>query len=396
MAEIYKSLGASASKSGLHSVLKRTANVHSGEYFASIVPDIAGRPDYYSFLHCDGAGTKAIVAYLLYRELGNARWFASLAQDALVMNLDDIYCLGKPESLLLSNTIARNSNLIKDDALEAIISRYKTLTEELKNLGIPLSLAGGETADCGDIVRTLVVDAVISGSIAKRDSIRASRITVGDVIIGISSTGQASYESTANSGIASNGLTLARHALIKNDYLKKYPEILDPNINSNLAYRGPFSLSEIVPELSMSIGEALLSPTRTYAPVLAKIYDHLGEEIHGVIHNTGGGLTKVLRFGSGNAYIKDAVFPCPAIFALIQKHAAVPWREMYEVFNMGQRIEVYLPASSAPRVVDIAKQFNLEAKEIGHVDKSPATDGSNLVRVSAPGIGTFEYKLADK
>lgn len=385
----YEKLGASASKAGLHKALEAAGFDLSDGLFASVVPDIAGDENYLSFLHCDGAGTKSIVAYLAYKESNDLKCFAGLAQDALVMNLDDIFCIGLPENLFLANAIARNANLIPDAAIGEIVANYKKLCSSLKEQNIEISLSGGETADCGDLIRTLLVDAVVGGRIKKENLINTNNIIPGDVIVGISSTGKASYEEKENSGVASNGLTLARHSLISKQYVRDYPEILDPAVNPDYAYRGPFKLSDRPDGLGMSIGEALLSPTRTYVPILAKIYKALGKEVHGVIHQTGGGLTKVLRFGKNNRYVKNNLFEVPPLFKLIQEHGAVSWQEMYQVFNMGHRIEVYLPMDSASEVIKIANQFGLAAKQVGHVEKSK--DKNEVVVESKNGV--FEYTL---
>lgn len=389
----YQSLGASANKKGLHQALENAGIEEEKRYFARIGADIAGDPNFASFIHCDGAGTKAIPAYLLYKETGSVEHFSGLSQDALVMNLDDIYCLGEPDTLLLANTIARNAKHIGDDALSVIIQRYRTLCEELKSLGISIELSGGETADMGDVVRTLVVDAVLCGRIKKSNLISTEAIIPGDVIVGFSSTGKSSYEKQSNSGIGSNGLTLARHCLISKEYLKKFPEIVDPATDSSAVYRGPFKVTDTPENLGMSVGEALLSPTRTFAPVLKKAFQTLKSHIHGAIHVTGGGLTKVLRFGKGNLYIKDDVFDVPPLFSLIQRHGNVEWKEMYQVFNMGQRLEVYLPKEHAKELINIASSFNIDAKIIGRVEKNnQSSNGENAVRVITK-EGTFDYKL---
>jgi len=388
---LYEKLGASASKAGLHQALN-TAGVadHSG-LFAKINRDLAGNDDFASFLHCDGAGTKTLVAYLMYRETGETKWFSGLADDALVMNLDDVFCLGTPETLLLANTIARNARLIPDEALAVIIGRYRELSEKLAALGITIELSGGETADCGDTVRTLVVDAVVAGRIARAKIIDPKNICPGDVIVGLASTGQASYENRPNSGIGSNGLTLARHALMSDYYQNSFLEASDSDNKGSHTYRGSFRLTDQDSELGMQIGEALLSPTRTFAPILAELYAELGNEIHGVIHVTGGGLTKVSRFGpETNHYLKDNPFPAPAIFRLIQEQAQVPWREMYQVFNMGQRIEIYLPEKAAAAVQRVASRFGVDSRVIGRVTSRKVDGSESRVRVESE-HGAFDY-----
>ena len=386
----YQQLGASASKAGLHKVLETTGLAASEELFAAVIPDPSGDPDYFSFVHADGAGTKSIVAYLHYRETGDPSCFAGLAQDALVMNIDDVYCVGTPQSLLLSNTMGRNSHLISDEVIGVIIARYKELASQLAELGIPLQLAGGETADCGDVIRTLMVDATVAGRIAAKNLIKASSIRPGDEIIGFSSTGQATYEQRENSGVGSNGLTLARHSLLTADYLARFPECCDPALPKHIAYRGPFKTTDNAPGLMMTVGEALASPTRTYAPILSEVFQVLGHDVHGAIHNTGGGQTKVLRFGSGNHYVKDSLFPCPPLFALVQKHGGVSWKEMHQVFNMGHRMEVYVPPARSSEVIGIAERFGIEAKKIGHVEAHSGGPAKNRLTIRSA-FGEFEY-----
>ena len=387
----YEILGASASKSGLHNALKQAGISEQSGLFAGLNTDLAGDPDYSCFLHCDGAGTKSIVAYLLWKETGSVDAFAGLAQDALVMNIDDIFCVGAPQSLLLSNLIARNTKLIGDDILAVIIRRYKELIAELSDSGIPIELGGGETADCGDVVRTLLVDAVLAGRIAKANIINANSIAAGDCIVGLSSTGKAKYEKCENSSIGSNGLTLARHALLNKELTKKYPEIVDPEVDSESAYCGPFSVTCQPEQLGTSVGNALLSPTRTYAPVLAKIYKELTTEVHAAIHCTGGGQTKILRFGKGMRYVKDNLFDTPPLFALIQKQGQVDWREMYQVFNMGHRMELYVTENQVDQIIDIAAEFNINAQRIGFVEKNDSDDNTVNIRTVH---GDFDYELS--
>lgn len=363
----YSSLGASASKAGVHAALESLQLRPESDLFCKIDPDIAGDPAFASFVHGDGAGTKSIVAYLAYRETGDPKYFRSLAQDSLVMNLDDILCLGIPARLALSNAIARNYHLIPDEAVREIIGGYLELVEKVRSFGIDIELSGGETADCGDIVRTLVVDSTLSGRIKNENLIRLSRVTKGDVIVGLSSAGRATYETDNNSGIGSNGLTLARHALLKNSYAKKYPEIVSPESDPSATYQGPFALEDTPDGLGMTVGQALLSPTRTFAPILLKVYRELGEAIHGVIHLTGGAHTKILRFGNRLSIEKHSPQAVPTIFRLIQQHAKVSLEEMYRVFNMGTRIEIYLPEKNAAVALAIAQSFGIDAKIVGEV-----------------------------
>jgi len=388
----YGALGVSASKSGLHRALDQSGLTPSGALFAQVSADLAGNSEYYSFVHCDGAGTKTIVPYLHFRETKSRSLFSGLAQDALVMNLDDIYCIGSPEKLLLANTVARNARLIDDETLAVLFDSYRALASTLAAQGILIELAGGETADCGDVVRTLVVDAVLCGRIKKSSIVDAGNIVPGDVIVGLSSTGQAIYENMPNSGIGSNGLTLARHAMLSREYAKDYPEVVDPNLSPDDVYRGPFFTTDRPEGLEMSVGEALASPTRTYAPVIARVLDTLGSSVHGIIHVTGGGQTKVLRFGRGNIYIKDNLFAPPPVFSLIQRFGHVAWREMYQVFNMGHRMEFYLPEEFAATVFEISSSFGIDARIIGRVERNNEAAASNKVTIECP-YGSFDYTL---
>lgn len=387
----YEQLGASATKAGLHSALD-SAGITEQPYFARINQDFAGSPDHSSFVHCDGAGTKSIVAYLYYKATGDRRWFRGLAQDALVMNLDDIFCLGIPERMVLSNQIARNAKLIDDGVIAELIGGYKDLIELLSSRGIEIELSGGETADCGDVVRTLLVDAVIAGRIRTSEIIDPRRIKPGDAIVALGSCGKAEYETFQNSGIGSNGLTLARHTLLNSSAREKFPEVQDPGVDHSLAYRGPYQVTDKPDGLEMTVGEALLSPTRTFAPALLEIYKHLGQDVHGAIHLTGGGLSKVLRFGSGNLYKKSNLFPVPPVFKLIQQHGNIPWREMYQVFNMGQRFELYVPAERADEVIAMAWNYRVDARIIGTVEPLKGPDKKNRVEVSTEN-GNFDYTL---
>ncbi|MBP9838048.1 MAG: phosphoribosylformylglycinamidine cyclo-ligase [Proteobacteria bacterium] len=389
--EKYQTLGASASKAGLHNILKTTGLESTSGLFSAVYPDMAGDKNFSSFLHCDGAGTKCIVPYLLYKETGNLKYFAGLAQDALVMNLDDIYCIGNPQSLMLSNTIARSSKLIGDDIIEVLLKSYKELQEKLSDFGINIQLSGGETADCGDTVRNLVVDAVMAGRIENSKIINASNILPGNIIIGLSSTGKATYEDSINSGISSNGLTLARHALLSQYNSEKYPEILDPSIDKKNSYFGPYKVTDKISNYPLNVGEALCSPTRTFAPVLKKIYQELPSEISGVIHLTGGAQTKVLRFAKGNHYIKDNLFPLPTIFQEIQKHGEVSFQELYKVFNCGHRIEIYTDVKNLRTITDISKEFGIDAQQIGYVENNSNSEENQVTIKSS--YGEFKYTL---
>ncbi len=386
MGNLYESLGASANKEALHRVLEKAGLESSSGYFCNLVPDLAGSDDYFSFVHCDGAGTKSIVAYLLHKATGNAEVYAGLAQDALVMNLDDVYCVGVPEVIVLSNIVNRNKERFSDDALGVLIRSYALLCDSYQKLGIPISLGGGETADCGDLVNTVVLDAVVAGRLRKTRAVDTKRIQVGDIIVGLSSTGTASYESVENSGIGSNGFTLARHALLSAESVRAYPEI---GGDRSERWTGPYSVTDQLPGTKFSVGEALLSPTRTYAPILSTALNELGSDVHGIIHCSGGGQTKVLRFGENKRYVKDSLFTAPPLFQAIQSAGKVSWREMYQVFNMGHRMELYVPESKAARVIEISKSFNVDAKAVGHVEDGRS---GNEVIIRSPN-GEFSYRL---
>ncbi len=367
----YATLGASADKDGLHEILDTLGALPTDNYFCQLIEDIAGDPAYQSFIHCDGAGTKTIVSYLWYKETGSPDYFARLAQDALVMNLDDVYCLGDVESLVLANAIARNSSHITDSLLSPVIKNYYTLGKTLAAHTIPITISGGETADCGDIVRTLVVDATIFGRIPKSSLITPDAIVPGDVIISFASDGKASYENEPNSGIGSNGLTLARHALLHRSNAERFPEILNPSIESSISYQGPFTVTDTPKELGgMSIGDALSSPTRTYAPILKKLFSSIPkQDLHAIIHLTGGAHGKVLRFlPSGCRVVKESLFTPPPIFSLIQEHGRVSAEEMYRVCNMGGRLEIFCPEVHAKTIIDTASSYNIAAKISGFVE----------------------------
>lgn len=377
----YQKLGTSADKAELHSALKSAGLNESSKYFAQLLPDFAGDENYSSFIHSDGAGTKSLVAYLVYRETGDATVFRGIAQDALVMNLDDLFAVGPCESLVLSNAIARNASLVKEDALTELFRGYKDFVSSLAPYGISISLGGGETADVGDVVRTLLVDATLCGRIKKSALIDTSRIVPGDAIIGLASFGVCNYERSKNSGIGSNGLTLARHAMLSSAYQTKYPEITALENPDRINSSGKYKIDDSPAGLEMTVAQALLSPTRSFAPVLNRLYQEGLKDIHGIIHNTGGGLSKVIRFGKNNRYVKNDLFPTPALFGLIQSGANVSATEMCRVFNLGQRMEIYTPASNVRAVIQIAQSLGVEAKQIGTVEKS-STEGVNEVIVS--------------
>ena len=381
--DLYAQLGVSSSKAGVQAAL----GLERSTFFCPLQADCCGDPLYLSALHADGAGTKSIVAYLAFRETGEPRWFRSLAQDSLIMNIDDLACVNALENLTVCNTIGRNRRLIPDAAIQEIIAGYRETAAALTEDGIPVRLSGGETADIGDLVRTLVVDSAVLGRVKKNEVISTDNIMPGDIIVGLSSTGQSRGEAAPNSGIGSNGLTLARHALLSKHYAASYPEALDSHCDSKNVYSGPFKLSDTPSELGMSLASALLSPTRSYAALIKEVLAALGSELHGAIHCTGGGQTKILKFGRGCCYLKDNLFPVPPLFALIQKTTALPWSEMYTVFNMGHRLELLLPERRLAAIQAIAAQHGIEARRIGSVI---AAQSANQLILKTP-FGEFSY-----
>jgi phosphoribosylformylglycinamidine cyclo-ligase len=380
----YAALGASSAKGGILAAVGETG---PARYFANPVEDPAGDPNYAFFLHADGAGTKSIVAYLLYRETGDPRWFRSLAYDSLVMNLDDVACAGGLEGLILSNTIGRNRALVPDEAIAEIIIGYRECVDLLRSLGISITMSGGETADVGDLCRTLIVDSTLTARIPRADLVDTTRVQPGDVIVGFSNSGQAPFESAPNSSMGSNGLTLARNVLLSRTHAERYPEVCDPGIPKGVGYRGPFLVTDYEPGLGMSVGEALLSPTRPYAPLIKKLLSSYREQIHALIHCTGGGQVKIKRFGRGVRYEKNHLFPTPPLFSLIQKHGNIPWNEMYSVFNMGHRLEACVTPTVAGEVASCAREFGIAAQVVGQVTSS---EGENEVIISSP-HGEFRY-----
>lgn len=380
----YAALGASSAKAG---VLNAIGEGATSRYFATPGPDPAGDPNYAYFLHADGAGTKSIVAYLLYRETGNPHWFRSLAIDSLVMNLDDVACAGGLSGLVLSNTIGRNRHLIPDDAISAIIRGYRETAETLAQHGIEITLSGGETADVGDLVRTVIVDSTLSARVPRSNLVDAYRVIPGDLIIGFSTTGQSTLETAPNSGIGSNGLTLARNTLLSSYHTTKYPEVTDPAIPREVAYRGRYKVTDLLDPVGMTAGEALLSPTRTYSPLIKEILRECGSEVHSLIHCTGGGQTKIKRFGRNVRFEKEELFPTPPLFSVIQECGQIPWAEMYAVFNMGHRLEACVDPAVADQIIAASKQFGIAAKVIGRVTFK---DGENEVVIASP-HGSFVY-----
>lgn len=364
----YDQRGVSADKSEVHKAIKKLDKGLFPNAFCKVLPDIAASdPAWCNLMHADTAGTKTALAYLYYKETGDVSVFGGIAQDAMVMNLDDMACVGATDDILLSSTIGRNKNQIPGEVITAIIEQTVHFADQMRKHGIHLHLAGGETADVGDIVRTIDVGYTAFARLP-RHRIHEINIQPGDVIVGLASYGQATYEDSYNSGIASNGLTAARHDTLSHYYAEQYPEAFDPAIPDDLVFTGPHRLTDKALDTDYTVGELLLSPTRTFAPLLKQLFDQYHDHLHGVIHNTGGAHSKVLKFVEDVHIIKDQLLPVPPVFQLIQQASGTPWDEMYQVFNMGTRLEIYLPENIAGKIINLAQSFKIDAQVIGHVE----------------------------
>ncbi|MBS1231362.1 MAG: phosphoribosylformylglycinamidine cyclo-ligase [Bacteroidetes bacterium] len=383
----YSRRGVSSQKEDVHSAIK---NLDKGLYpkaFCKIVPDlIGGDNDYCNIMHADGAGTKSSLAYIYWRETGDMSVWKGIAQDAIVMNTDDLLCVGAYDNILLSSTIGRNKNLIPGEVISALINGTEEVLEELRRLGIGIWSTGGETADLGDLVRTIVVDSTVVARMKRSDVISNHTIKAGDVIIGLASFGQTIYEKEYNSGMGSNGLTSARHDVFASYLSAKYPESFDTSLPRDLIYSGKLRLTDRIEGLDTDAGRLVLSPTRTYAPVVVKILESMKPEIHGMIHCSGGGQTKLMHFADNLHIVKDNMFPVPPLFKIIQEQSGTSWQEMYRVFNMGHRFEICTDEKNADEIIKIAASFNLEAKIVGHCE---ASDKKRLTITSEN--GKFEY-----
>ena len=383
----YMRRGVSASKEDVHAAIK---NVDKGIFpkaFCKIIPDIlGGDPEYCNIMHADGAGTKSSLAYLYWRETGDLSVWKGIAQDALVMNIDDLLCVGATEGILVSSTIGRNKMLIPGEVIAAIINGTEELLADLRAQGIGIYSTGGETADVGDLVRTIIVDSTVTCRMKRADVINNANIAAGDVIVGLASSGQATYEDGYNGGMGSNGLTSARHDVFAHYLAEKYPESFDAAVPDDLVYSGSKHLTDTVEGSPIDAGKLVLSPTRTYAPVVKKILDEMRPEIHGMVHCSGGALTKVMHFVEGKHIIKDKLLPIPPLFRLIAEQSGTDPAEMYKVFNMGMRLEIYVAPQHAERIISIAKSFGIDAQVIGRVEDAPA----NRLTIQSE-LGTFEY-----
>ena len=383
----YNLRGVSASKEDVHNAIK---NVDKGLYpkaFCKIIPDIlGGDPQWCNIMHADGAGTKSSLAYMYWRETGDLSVWKGIAQDALIMNIDDLLCVGATDGILLSSTIGRNKMLIPGEVIAAIINGTEELLADLRAAGVGIYSTGGETADVGDLVRTIIVDSTVTCRMKRADVIDNANISAGDVIVGLASSGQATYEKTYNGGMGSNGLTSARHDVFAKYLAEKYPESFDSAVPEELVYSGSKSLLDPVEGSPLNAGLLVLSPTRTYAPVIKKILEEMRPQIHGMVHCSGGAQTKVMHFVENKHVIKDNMFDVPPLFRLIRQQSGTDWAEMYKVFNMGHRMEIYLAPENAQRVIDISRSFGIDAQIVGRVEESTA----NRLTIKSE-FGTFEY-----
>lgn len=383
----YMMRGVSASKEDVHNAIK---NIDKGLYpqaFCKIIPDIlGGDPEYCNIMHADGAGTKTSLAYMYWKETGDLSVWKGIAQDSLIMNIDDLICVGAVDNILVSSTIGRNKMLIPGEVISAIINGNDELMAELRNMGIGVYGTGGETADIGDLARTVIVDSTVTCRMKRSDVINNANIQAGDVIVGLASYGQSTYEKEYNGGMGSNGLTSARHDVFAKYLAEKYPESYDHAVPEDLVYSGNLKLTDAVEGSPLDAGKLVLSPTRTYAPVVKKMLDAMRHDIHGMVHCSGGAQTKVLHFIQNLHVIKDNLFPIPPLFRTIHEQSGTDWQEMYKVFNMGHRLEVYLPAEKAQQVIEISKSFNIDAQIIGRVE---ASEHAHVTLHTENGI--FEY-----
>lgn len=384
----YNLRGVSASKEDVHNAIK---NIDKGIFpkaFCKIIPDIlGGDPEYCNIMHADGAGTKSSLAYMYWRETGDLSVWRGIAQDALIMNIDDLLCVGATDNILVSSTIGRNKLLVPGEVISAIINGTEELLAELRALGVNAYSTGGETADVGDLVRTIIVDSTVTCRMKRKDIVSNEHIRPGDVIVGLSSYGKASYEKEYNGGMGSNGLTSARHDVFAKYLAAKYPESYDNAVPDELVYSGQLKLTDQIAELGIDAGKLVLSPTRTYAPVIKRLLDEMRPRVHGMVHCSGGAQTKVMHFVENMRVIKNNLFPIPPLFRIIQEQSGTDWHEMYKVFNMGHRMEIYVDAADAQRVIDISRSFDIDARIIGYTQ---AADHNELIIESDK--GRFEYK----
>lgn len=383
----YNRRGVSASKEDVHNAIKHIDKGLFPKAFCKIVPDyLSGDPDHCNIMHADGAGTKSSLAYLYWKETGDLSVWKGIAQDAIIMNLDDLLCVGATDNILLSSTIGRNKNNVPGEVISAIINGTEELCAELRELGISIYPTGGETADVGDLVRTIIVDSTVTCRMKREDVISADNIRAGNVIVGLSSSGQATYEKEYNGGMGSNGLTSARHDVFAHYLAEKYPESFDPSVPDDLVYSGGCQLTDAIEDVGLDAGKLVLSPTRTYAPVIRRVLDKYRSQVSGMIHCSGGAQTKVLHFVDDVHVVKDNMFPVPPLFKLIKEQSGTEWQEMYKVFNMGHRFELYVEPEVADAVIAISKEFQIDAQIVGRVEEH---EGKKLTIQSE--FGTFAY-----
>ncbi len=386
--DAYLSRGASSSKEEVHRAVEKLGKGEFSGSFCPLIADPYGDENYCVAMHADGAGTKSALAYIKYQETGDFKSYYNIAQDSVVMNLDDLICVGAIDGFILSNTIDRNAHRVDGNAIRSIIEGYSGFLSVLGNFGIGITMSGGETADVGDLTGTLIVNSTLFVRMKRSDVIDCSNIRAGDVIVGLSSHGQATYEHSYNAGMGSNGLTAARHLLLSNYYAEKYPETFSNTIDRSKVYCGKYKLEDILPGSGVTVGDAILSPTRTYSPIIRDILKLYKNDIHGIIHCTGGGQVKCKNFGVNLHYVKDNIFPIPPLFKAISENGDIGMREMYSVFNMGHRMEIFCSPENADNIIAAAARYNVEAKIIGHVDESETE--RNKVTIIADG-NVFEY-----
>lgn len=379
--------GVSAAKEDVHNAIKNIDKGIFPQAFCKIIPDIlGGDPEYCNIMHADGAGTKSSLAYTYWKETGDLSVWKGIAQDALIMNTDDLLCVGAVDNILVSSTIGRNKMLVPGEVISAIINGTDELLASMRDMGIGIYATGGETADVGDLVRTIIVDSTVTCRMKRADVVNNANIRPGDVIVGLASFGQATYEHSYNGGMGSNGLTSARHDVFAKYIAEKYPESYDHAVPEELVYSGHYKLTDQLPDVPVNVGRLVLSPTRTYAPVIKRMLDELRPEIHGMVHCTGGAQTKVLHFVNDNCrVIKDNMFPVPPLFRIIKEQSGTDWQEMYKVFNMGHRMEIYVSPEIADKVIEISNSFNIAAQVIGHIE-----EGNKSLTIKSE-FGEFNY-----
>jgi len=383
----YTQRGVSASKEDVHAAIKNLDKGLFPKAFCKIVPDyLGGDEKYCTVMHADGAGTKSSLAYIYWKETGDLSVWKGIAQDAIVMNIDDLLCVGATGPITLSSTIGRNKNLIPGEVISAIIEGTEEVLQMLRKYGMQIHSTGGETADVGDLVRTIIVDSTVTARMKRSEVIDNSNIQAGDVIVGLASFGKATYEEEYNGGMGSNGLTSARHDVFSKIYATQYPESFDGNVLDELVYSGQYKMTDRLNHVPVDVGKLVLSPTRTYAPVVIEVLKNLRNEIHGMVHCSGGAQTKVLHFIDQLHVVKDHLFPVPPLFQLIHKCSGTDWKEMYKVFNMGHRMEIYVNEKTANKIISISKSFGIEAQVVGRVESSP----QKQVTLTSP-AGIFIY-----